>query len=278
MIKDHEQVMPGTQSQPVLNGSPAVIRRPAPELLDELPALDPRALESRKDLRRLNGIMRHPSLMVEAWRQNHPDRWIDTIVELGAGDGTFLLNFARAIAPESRPLKVILVDRVNVAEPETLDGFRELGWQPQVVTADVFEWLDQVQGADAAVFCNLFLHHFDHGQLARLFERVATFANLFLALEPRRSLGALTCSKMLGLIGCNDVTRHDAVVSVRAGFKGKEITAFWPTRGWYVHEAEVGLFSHCFSAQRFCAATPKGCGEGRVPPPADPAASPKVVS
>jgi hypothetical protein len=252
-----------------LNGSPVVVRQPSPELLDELSVLDPRARASRKDLRRLNGIMRHAPLMVDAWQQNHPDRWIDTIVELGAGDGTFLLNFARAIAPESRPLKVILVDRMKLAESGTLDGFRELGWQPQVVTADVFEWLGQVQGADAAVFCNLFLHHFDHGRLARLFDRVATFANLFLALEPRRSLGALACSKMVGLIGCNNVTRHDAVVSVRAGFKDKEITSLWPSRGWYVHEAEVGLFSHCFTAQRFCAATPKGCGEGGVVLPAD---------
>src|SRR6266850_2400822 len=105
-----------------------LIRRPDPEWLDELPAQDPRAMGSRKDLQRINGLMRHVPLMVEAWRRNKPDRWIETIVELGSGDGTFLLKFAQAIAGESRPFKVLLVDRVALPEPKTLEGFRELGW------------------------------------------------------------------------------------------------------------------------------------------------------
>lgn len=229
----------------------ALNRQPEAEWLDELPAEDPRALASRDDLQRINGLMRHVPLLVEAWRRSEPDRWVNTIVELGAGDGTFLLKFARAISAESRPLKVILVDRVNLVQPGTLENFRQLGWEAEVVTTDVFEWLTQTQLTEAAFFSNLFLHHFDDERLTLLLGQVALRANLFIALEPRRSAIPLACTKLLRLIGCNDVTQHDAVISVRAGFIGKEVSAFWPRRGWYLQEAEAGLFSHCFTAQRF---------------------------
>ncbi len=226
-------------------------RQPDAEWLDELPAQDPKALASRDDLRRINQLMRHTSLLVDAWRRNQPDRWMDTVVELGAGDGTFLLAFARAVAAESRPFTVVLVDRLNLVQPQTLAGFRDLGWDPQVVTRDVFDWLVGSQIAEAAFVSNLFLHHFNQDRLRLLLEQTAMHAKLFIALEPRRSAFAMACSKLLGLIGCNAVTRHDAVVSVRAGFKEKELSALWPTRGWYMQEAAAGLFSHCFSAQRF---------------------------
>jgi hypothetical protein len=202
--------------------------------------------------------MRHVQLMADVWRRNKPDRWIETIVELGAGDGTFLLKFARAIAGESRRFKVLLVDRVPLADQQTLDGFRELGWKPTVVAADVFEWIAQSQLTEAAFLCNLFLHHFSEERLRLLLEHSALRASLFLALEPRRCFSALTACRLLGFIGCNDVTRHDAVVSVRAGFKDKEISGIWPCRGWFVHEASVGMFSHCFSAQRFTDAARAG--------------------
>jgi len=230
---------------------PPVSRQPKAEWLDELPAQDPRALTSREDLRRLNALMRHVPLLVEAWRRSDPDRWVNTIVELGAGDGTFLLKFARAIAPKSRAFKVILLDRVNLVQPGTLAKFHELGWQADVVVADAFEWLGRTQMSEAAFLCNLFLHHFDDDRLSLLLGQLALRANLFVALEPRRSAFPLACAKLLRLIGCNDVTQHDAAISVRAGFIGKEISALWPKRGWYVQEAEAGLFSHCFSAQRF---------------------------
>jgi len=226
-------------------------RRMDPEWLDELPPDDPRATRSRKDLRRINRIMRHPDLLIEVWRRNRPDRWIETIVELGAGDGAFLLEFARGIAPVSRAFRVILVDRLAAVEKQTLDGFRELGWSAEFVQADVFEWLQRTELTDAACIANLFLHHFDEQRLRLLLEQIARRSNLFIALEPRRTAGGVFASHLVGLLGCNSVTRHDAVASVHAGFKGKELSTVWPGRGWYTQEIEAGPFSHCFSAQQF---------------------------
>ena len=226
-------------------------RKLTPELLDELPPADRRAVQSRKDLQRINRIMGHAGFLAEAWRRNQPDRWISTIVDLGAGDGTFLLDFARQIAPVSRPFNVLLLDRLNAVQRSTLDGFENLGWQADLLNADVFEWLSTCKINDAAVISNLFLHHFDNGRLSGLLEQISACASLFIALEPRRCFGSRIASRLLGLIGCNSVTRHDAVASVQAGFKGRELSALWPQRGWYVHETGAGRFTHCFTAQRF---------------------------
>jgi hypothetical protein len=46
------------------------------------------------------------------------------------------------------------------------------------------------------------------------------------------------------------VTRHDAVVSVRAGFRDDELTAIWPRDArWRIEERGRGLFSHAFTAR-----------------------------
>jgi hypothetical protein len=56
---------------------------------------------------------------------------------------------------------------------------------------------------------------------------------------------------MLWVVGCNDVTRHDAVVSVRAGFAGKELSPLWPEApDWELAEHAAGSFSHLFIARR----------------------------
>src|SRR5438128_1170401 len=86
---------------------------------------------------------------------------------------------------------------------------------------------------------------------AELLELVSGRTNCFAACEPRRYPVALRASKWVWLLGCNPVTRHDAVASVRAGFDGAELSGFWPgDGGWRLREEAVGLFSHRFVAQR----------------------------
>jgi hypothetical protein len=88
-------------------------------------------------------------------------------------------------------------------------------------------------------------------RLIELFRGIAEVTETFIALEPRRSRLALTFSQQIWAIGCNRVSRHDAPVSVRAGFAGKELSLLWPRMGnWSLEERPVGLFSHLFMARR----------------------------
>jgi hypothetical protein len=101
-----------------------------------------------------------------------------------------------------------------------------------------------------AVIANLFLHHFENARLAELLRGIARIARVFIAVEPRRSPWALAFSRQLWAIGCNRVTRHDAPVSVRAGFAGNELSRLWPVEAkWKLEERPAGCFSHLFVAR-----------------------------
>jgi hypothetical protein len=224
-----------------------MLRRVEPELLDTLSPDDPRAVHSRRDLRRINGMMRNDDIMVNALKANFSGVPKE-ITELGAGDGDFLLRIARRMVPRWQHVKTTLLDLQKNVPRETLAEFSKLGWRPEVVVADVF---DRSQIVGDIVIANLFLHHFENERLATLLALAAKQSELFVAVEPRRGAWPLFCSRMLWVIGCNDVTRHDAVVSVRAGFAGRELSALWPDRlNWELDERAAGTFSHLFVARR----------------------------
>jgi hypothetical protein len=145
----------------------------------------------------------------------------------------------------------MLLDRQNIVSPETRRAFAALNWSVESVANDVFAWLEQPFPAVDMMIANLFLHHFPDKSLTALFRLAAARTDLFIACEPRRTPFALTASRWLRLIGCNAITRHDAVVSVRAGFIGRELSALWPADNqWQLSEQSAGWFSHCFIATR----------------------------
>lgn len=223
-----------------------------PELLDSLPPDAPEAMASRRDLTLLNRIMGHHRIMagmlLTAWPQLADAR----LIELGAGDGAFILQLARLLSPHWSSMTAVLVDRSEAVTTATRDGLRRLGWSVEVVTADVFDWL-RTPGRryTDVVVANLFLHHFTEELLRNLLGQVAATTNLFAACEPWRSPVALNFSRLVGVIGCNHVTRNDAVVSVRAGFAGQELSQLWPHQPhWQLNEGSRRLFTHAFLAHR----------------------------
>jgi Methyltransferase domain len=222
------------------------------ELLDELPAGDRRAIGSRRDLQRVNAWMGHAHIMLRALAAAFTDRSPRSIVELGAGDGTLLLRLAKSIAPRWKPPRVVLVDRQRLLSPGTKAEFEALSWHVESLEMDVFDWLQRPYPEHSDItIASLFLHHFKEDDLRRLLRHAAHQTGFFLACEPQRVNFSLYAAALLGFIGCNDVSRHDAKISVRAGFAGDELSALWPVdEGWRLMERQAGLFSHCFVAQR----------------------------
>ncbi len=219
------------------------------ELLDELPADDPRAIGSRRDLVRLNRVMGHARMMCKMLEAGLRGRPLKRLVEMGAGDGRFALAVARRLAKKWPGVELTLVDCKAAVNDATRVEFEELGWHANIVQADVFEWLLDPGGEMAgAIVANLFLHQFSSERLAEMLGLAANRTRVFVACEPRRSSLPLLLSRMVGFIGCNSVTRHDAVASVKAGFVGEEISAMWPA-GWQTTEQRRRL-SHVFMARR----------------------------
>jgi SAM-dependent methyltransferase len=227
-------------------------RRVQPELLDTLDRDDPRARRSRRDLRHIQRAMATLGVALQALDRAAVRHRPRSIVELGAGDGSLLLRIARHRSRSWPEVRVTLLDRQDLVSADALQRFRAHGWIPEVVTADVFDWLAHERGARAdVVFANLFVHHFAGERLARLLAAIAARACAFVCCEPRRGRWPLLGSHLVGLLGSNAVTRHDAVASVHAGFRGREISAHWPDpSGWHLREYACAPFSHCFVALR----------------------------
>lgn len=233
-----------------LTGSGLDRRRLVPEILDGLPPDAPRARRSRGDLVRINVIMRQAAIAASLI-----DRHLDTsqdrparILELGCGDGRSMLRLARRLSRCSPPADLTLLDMAPTVTEQVLAGYRVLGWKVRVVTADALGWLKEGTGGhyDLAL-ANLFLHHFKDGDLAGLMRALAARTGLLVATEPLRTRPSLLASCLVGLIGANDVTRHDAPASVRAGFRERELGSLWaPACGSVLVEGPRVPFTHAF--------------------------------
>ena len=220
-------------------------RSVTPELLDTLPAGDPRAIRSRRDLVLVNALMGNARAMAAALRAGKPRR----IAELGGGSGRVLANVAQGLRVRG-PVEAAIVDLNPCVDDVARKRFARMEWRVAAVRSDVFAWLDaQPDGAYDAMVANLFLHHFDDAALRRMLGLIARKSRAFVACEPLRTRFAERAAHLLPLLGCNEVTRHDAVVSVRAGFIGREISALWPARGWTCEERRWGLFTQRFAAK-----------------------------
>lgn len=227
------------------------------EELDHLEAADPVAQRSRRDLARVHIAMGTGGIVYRAWRTLMPAGRVGSplrILELGAGDGTLLLGVARRLQLAWPAVELTLLDRLQVVSPATLAAYAALGWTARAEVADVRDWAASTatQPRWDLVTTTLFLHHFQGRQFDALLAGVARSARHFFACEPHRGWLANAGSHLLGALGANAVTRHDAVASVHAGFCGREITAHWPRNdpSWQCHEARAGLFSQTFSAYR----------------------------
>ncbi len=221
-----------------------------PELLDDLAPGDAAAIRSRRDLRRVHRAMGSVGALlraVRALRLATPKR----VLELGAGDGTLLLRFARRSG--WRSVQLTLLDRHDLLSQRTRAAYDALDWTVKVQSRDALEWAraSHPMRYDLCM-ASLFLHHFDDARLAVLLQGVASSCDAFVALEPRRDWLGLMGSHLVGALGVNRVTRVDAVKSVAAGFRGQDISRLWPRRretgAWQLLESAAPPFAHVFSA------------------------------
>jgi hypothetical protein len=188
-----------------------VIRTVKAEILDHLPRNDPAVSHTRRDLLIINALM-----------GNH--RWIlgrlplrlrpkDRILEIGSGDGT-LARRIDCLRGSTPPFHQAALDQtvtpVNLPERCT--------WHQ----ADIFDRLYLIDHCDLLV-ANLFLHHFVPDQLATIGRSIHRGPRVILACEPVRRRLHIAQLHALRLMRVHPITRHDARVSIEAGFRGKEL-------------------------------------------------------
>ncbi len=211
-------------------------RRVQPELLDTLPACDPAAMRSRRELRLINAIMGNHRWLAHEVRRCIQPGW--RVLELGAGAGAF---GARLIAE-------------GICEPRQVTGFdlapRPAAWPSEAtwINGDVLAttWPDA-----EIVVANLFLHHFEPAALALLGARLLAKCRVLLASEPARRRLHLAQGFLLSAFALlSGVTRHDMRISIRAGFLGDELPRALGLDAWKCESATTFLGAYRICAQR----------------------------
>ena len=239
-------------------------RRLSREILDDLDPHDPAAIRSRRDLERVHLCMGtrciivywvHTLLRITAVRGADTESPPVRILELGAGDGRLMLRVARALGRRLGAVDFVMLDRQDIITEQTIEAYATMNWTACTRILDALDWAASEACRDEQydlIITTLFLHHFDNDELDVLLQAMAFISTSSLALEPRRSLLASAGSRLVGLLGANSVTRHDAVVSVQAGFRDRELSERWPaaSKHWTLVERAAGPFGHVFSASR----------------------------
>jgi hypothetical protein len=201
-------------------------RRINPEILDSLPADNPDAIASRRDLRLINFLMGNKRWLLSEVRRIARSHTGLQILELGAGDG----SLASKLSSLNGIARVTCIDLAP--SPQSL-SVANVAW----IRGNVLQ-LDWPH-ADI-VITNLFLHHFEIDALRVLLQKCHRAAPLLLACEPARRKHSLALFALLRLTGINRVTWHDGQVSIRAGFLPKEIEEIFGN-DWEVDAQETFL-------------------------------------
>lgn len=200
-----------------------------PELLDSLPPEHPDAQASRCDLRLINRLM-----------GNH--RWLERMLpprlrpgeralELGSGDG----ELGRRLAARGA-----MVDGLDLC-PRPSAWPADRAWHQ--ADARRFPGL----AAYPAFIGNLIFHQFSDDELQALGANLLQSARVIVACEPARRRRSQFLLAILGpVFRANRVTRHDARISVGAGFRNDELPralglepSSW---SWRCHSTALGAY------------------------------------
>jgi SAM-dependent methyltransferase len=178
-----------------------------PELLDSLPPGHPEARHNRRDLRLTNIFMGNHRWLARVL-QAHV-RPSERILELGAGTGELATRLRRqgwpvdgldtCPAPDAWPASA----RWHRVDLRNFDGYDAYG----------------------VVYGNLIFHQFTATELGALGARLQTRSRLLLACEPARRRRSQWLFRTLSpFFGASRISRHDARVSIAAGFLGDELS------------------------------------------------------
>ena len=211
-------------------------RRVEPELLDTLPADDPAAQRSRRELRLINAIMGNHRWLAREVRCSIRPGW--RVLELGAGDGTF---GARLVSS-------------GICEPRQITGI-DLAPRPAAWPAEAAWMRGDVLAVTLPeaeiIVANLFLHHFEPEALAQFGARLPAKCRILLASEPARRRRHLAQGALLSVAALlSRVTRHDMRISIRTGFLGDELSRTLGVGDWKCESSTTFLGAHRLRAVR----------------------------
>lgn len=182
-----------------------------PEYLDKLPHDHGEAIASRRALRFFNWF-----LNTDSWFKGEILARLqegESLLEVGAGEGRLSGTLFEAVRKKGLKASVW-----TLLDAQPVFSRRREAFNYTVEDLLLFRGYDDA----SLIFGNMILHHFSSRELERLGEAFNRHARLLVFQEPaRRKLTYGLCR--LFSLPLGRVTRHDAPVSIRAGFRGEEL-------------------------------------------------------
>lgn len=198
-------------------------RSNAKEWMDDLEMEGPVLRSTLKSLARINSLLGGDAVSLRGVKKigKQASNWKDLhIVDLGCGEGSQLRLLADYSRKNQLSWRFTGIDAnktcVTFAR-ERSAAYPEIEYLEQ----DVFTW--QVPACDI-VIATLFMHHFDNRQIVQLLEKYDSAANLgWVINDLHRSRLAYTLFWCFSLFVGNRMIRHDGLLSIKKGFKKKEL-------------------------------------------------------
>lgn len=194
-----------------------------PEILDTLKPDDPAALHNRRDLRLFNLAMGNYRWMARSIRHTvHPG---EPILEIGAGMGDLGFHLlSKGVAKDQMPDNHDALPALPACSYAGLDLWpRPTAWPRN------WDWYqaDLTSFADyhryPVLIGNFILHQFEDAVIRDLFARIVPDLRVILFCETVRRPLHLYQLPIGNVFGMNDVSRHDARVSIEGGFYRNEL-------------------------------------------------------
>jgi ubiquinone/menaquinone biosynthesis C-methylase UbiE len=203
-----------------------------PEIMD-LPGQDENELRTDlENLGRLNRTFGGRSAVQKMFRYLAGEARRLTLVDLASGYGDQGRSLIDHVHKRDRELTVIAVDRqfdtLRIAREATPAHHRMF-----FVQADARQLPFRTRGSDL-VFCSLALHHFAEGDAVRVMREMRRVGRLGIAcVDLVRGRVAVFCIWLLtAVVMRNEMTRHDARLSIRRAFTHRELLNLAQRAGW----------------------------------------------
>lgn len=182
-----------------------------PEMLDQLAEDDPAAAKNRRDMRLLNRLMGNFRWIARevALARMQRGLWL----ELAAGDGSLGCHLAHRLPRWASRTAFTGIDRCS----------RPAAWPSHWRWEQGNLLFSPLLREARVVVANHILHQFEDHELAALGESLDCTATHLIINETARHTVHVWQARAAFLLGLNNVSRHDAVVSIRSGFRGEEL-------------------------------------------------------
>jgi hypothetical protein len=220
-------------------------RRVRPEGLDALPPDDELARKSREELDFVNIVMGNHFWLTRQLRKVYEPG--QRVLEIGAGSGALSEKIVKSgVVPAAQ-----LIGMDVTPEPVRWPGGAR--WVRGNVLTDTLP--------DAEILIsNLLLHQFNDQQLAAFARRLPPSCVCLLAVEPLRTRMSLMMGHVMTWVcAMNELTVHDMVLSVHAGFRGTELPDALNLPGWKAEVRETNRGGY-----RMMMTRPRLAGESSV--------------